>query len=181
VARTVLFACLTVAYPLGIWLLNGSLQPKHLAVVLALVGAMRLSVGGKGTWRWLGLVAFALAGWAALTNQAWPLRWYPVAVNAFLLALFGVSLVSGQSLVERLARLKQPHLPPHAVAYTRAVTQVWCLFFVLNGSIAAATVLFGTEAQWALYNGAVAYGLMGLVAGVEYCVRRRVQARLEPR
>ena len=41
----------------------------------------------------------------------------------------------------------------------------------------ALTALYGTDRQWALYNGAIAYGLIGLFAGVEYLVRLRVQAR----
>jgi uncharacterized membrane protein len=52
---------------------------------------------------------------------------------------------------------------------------VWCGFFLLNGSIALATTLWGTEAQWALYNGAIAYVLMGVIAAVEWLVRQRVR------
>ena len=71
-------------------------------------------------------------------------------VNASLLVLFAASLLHPPSLIERLARLQQPDLPAAAVAYTRRVTQVWCGFFVLNGSIAAYTALYASAAQWAL-------------------------------
>jgi uncharacterized membrane protein len=61
------------------------------------------------------------------------------------------------------------------VEYTRKVTLAWCGFFIGNGSIAAVTCLWGTDAQWALYNGGIAYGLMGAFAGAEYLVRLRVK------
>ncbi|EFN6861176.1 AMP-dependent synthetase [Escherichia coli] len=64
------------------------------------------------------------------------LLFYPVVVNAVMLAVFGGSLRSTMPIVERLARLQEPDLPEKAVRYTRRVTQVWCLFFIFNGRIA---------------------------------------------
>lgn len=58
------------------------------------------------------------------------LLFYPVVVNAVMLAVFGGSLRSTMPIVERLARLQEPDLPEKAVRYTRRVTQVWCLFFI---------------------------------------------------
>jgi uncharacterized membrane protein len=105
---------------------------------------------------------------------------YPLAVNAGLLVAFGLSLRPGATpVVERLARLQEPELPAHAVAYTRTVTKVWCGFFVLNASLSLATALWASEAVWALYNGALSYALMGLLFGGEWLVRRRVRARAE--
>ena len=76
-----------------------------------------------------------------------------------------------------LARLSEPDLPDVAIAYTRKVTLVWCAFFLVNGGIALATALWGTEAQWTLYNGGIAYVLMGLIAAVEWLVRKRVRGQ----
>jgi uncharacterized membrane protein len=177
VLRQVAFTALTLCYPLAIWLLGERVEPRWLALSLVLLGALRLAAARQRVWVGVALVAFALAALSGALNEAWPLRWYPVLVNASLLVLFGVTLVRGPSMVERLARLKEPELPPHAVAYTRRVTQAWCGFFAVNGSIAAATALFGTDRQWALYNGGIAYVLIGLFAGVEYLVRLRVKAR----
>ncbi|MFD2453464.1 COG4648 family protein [Ideonella paludis] len=108
-----------------------------------------------------------------------PLKLYPVWVNAVLLLVFGWSLWRGPPVIEQLARLSEPELPPRAVAYTRQVTQVWCGFFVLNGSVAAYTALACNEQTWAIYNGVVAYVLMGLLFGIEWCVRQRVKASVE--
>jgi uncharacterized membrane protein len=57
------------------------------------------------------------------------------------------------------------------------VTQVWCGFFVVNGTVAAATALWGSEATWALYNGGIAYGAMGLLFMGELMIRQVVKRR----
>jgi len=105
------------------------------------------------------------------------LRWYPVLVNSFLLALFGSSLLRGMPMAERLARLRERRLPPRAVRYTRRVTQVWCGFFVVNGLIAAGLTLWAPLSWWTLYNGLIAYAAMGLLFAVEWRIRQRVRAR----
>lgn len=104
---------------------------------------------------------------------------YPVLVNLAMLYTFGASLLHGPPLVERLARLREPELSPRAIAYTRRVTQAWCLFFAINGAIAGFTVLRGDPVLWALYNGVISYLLIALMFCVEWLVRRRVQ-RADP-
>jgi uncharacterized membrane protein len=53
----------------------------------------------------------------------------------------------------------------------------WCGFFIVNGSIAALTASVGSDRQWAVYNGGLAYLLMGVFAGDEYLIRLRVKAQ----
>jgi uncharacterized membrane protein len=77
-------------------------------------------------------------------------------------------------MIERFARLSEPELSPAGVRYTRHVTQVWCAFFVVNGAIAAYTAAFASREAWALYNGLIAYVLMGVLFGGERLVRRRL-------
>ncbi|MCY1551513.1 hypothetical protein D9M68_878490 [compost metagenome] len=103
------------------------------------------------------------------------LRWYPVLLSAMLLGLFGLSLKFGPPLVERLARLREPQLPEVAVRYTRTVTQVWALFFLVNGLLAASLTLWAPLAWWTLYNGLIAYLLMGLLFAGEWLVRQHVR------
>ena len=99
-------------------------------------------------------------------------------VSLLLLLLFARSLWQPQTLIERLARLQDPQLPAEAIRYTRRVTQVWCGFFVVNGTLALTTVLLGDMALWSLYNGLLSYLLMGTLMGGEWLLRRRLQARL---
>jgi uncharacterized membrane protein len=78
------------------------------------------------------------------------------------------------TLVERLARLTTPDLPPRGVRYTRRVTQVWCLFFIVNAALTTLTILHGDLALWSLYNGLISYVLIGVLMGGEWLVRRHV-------
>ena len=55
---------------------------------------------------------------------------------------------------------------PEAVRYTRRLTIVWCVFFVFNGLVAFWTAVAQPDEIWALYNGFIAYLLIGsLIVG----------------
>jgi uncharacterized membrane protein len=164
----------TLLYPLAIWLGRGRMEPHWLACLLLVAVATRLpSLKISPIARWSVAGALALAALAVWSNALLPLKLYPVLVNCALLAAFGYSLLSPPSIVERLARLREPDLPPAAIGYTRRVTQVWCVFFIFNGSVALATALWASEAVWSLYTSVIAYVLMGALFGVEYLFRRR--------
>ena len=102
------------------------------------------------------------------------LLFYPVIVNLAMLAGFGGSLWTAMPLVERLARLREPNLSPSGVRYTRVVTRVWCGFFIFNGGVALFTVLRGDMRLWTLWNGMIAYILMGTLMAGEWMVRQRM-------
>lgn len=123
----------------------------------------------------IALVGMALvsASWILKQNQ-W-LLYYPVVVNVVLLSLFGYSLIKSPPIVEQLARITEPDLPASGVAYTRKVTQVWCLFFLVNGSIALFTCLSQDIALWTIYNGGISYVLIGLLMSAEWLIRIRVR------
>ena len=55
-------------------------------------------------------IALCVASFMLKTHQL--LLFYPVVVNAVMLAVFGGSLWSAMPIVERLARLQEPDLPP---------------------------------------------------------------------
>lgn len=176
--RKLLWVALTATYPLLVYLGLAHAEPRALALLLLVLGLARfVTAGGSRQALAVALAALALAAFTAFSNNALPLKLYPVAVNAALLLLFGLSLWKGPTVVERLARLQEPELDAAGVAYTRRVTQVWCAFFVVNGGIALATALWASEQLWALYNGLIAYGLIGLLMGGEWLVRRRVRSR----
>ena len=106
-------------------------------------------------------------------------RLYPVIVNLGLLAYFTWSLIHPPSAVERIARISEPNLPPHAVAYTARVTLTWCFFFLINGSIALYTAIWSSLEVWTVYNGLIAYVAMGLLFSVEFIIRQRVRNAYE--
>lgn len=124
----VLAAALTALYPLALWLGHGRVEPRVMAGLLLLVVALRLpALRLHPNARWLALGALVLAALAMQANAALPLKLYPVLVNAGFLAVFGQSLVWPPSMIERLARVREPDLPAAAVAYTRRVTRAWCV------------------------------------------------------
>jgi uncharacterized membrane protein len=125
----------------------------------------------------LTLVGIASGVSMLLSNHPLAVRLNPVWISLTMLAVFGWSLYSPPSMIERFARLAQPQLPPHAIAYTRRVTQIWCVFFVVNAAVALWTALAASLPVWTLYNGLVSYLLMGLLLAIEFLVRRRMQRR----
>ena len=143
----------------GLWLARAATQPDNR--------------GG----RWMALVAILFCVLLAVVDDPALLRWYPVLVSAFMLALFGLSLKFGPPMVERLARLTEPQLPDIAIRYTRRVTWVWSGFFLVNGLIAATLTLWAPLSWWTLYNGLIAYGVMGLLFAIEWLIRQRVRGR----
>ncbi len=172
----VLTTLVILAYPLLIWYAHGRIEPRHLALVLLGVAALRLLTFRMGQrYRWMSLAALLLAAPALFWNALLPLKLYPVAISIGMLALFGASLLRPPSIIERIARIQDPDLPAFAIAYTRRVTQVWCLFFALNGGIAFATAVWASEAVWSLYTGLIAYLLMGALFAGEYLVRLYVR------
>lgn len=172
----VLAIALTLIYPLLIYLSIGRLAIWHMALLLGAMALLRYLAEPNRFWLCAGFGVWLLAGIAASTESLLLIKLYPVLVNALMLMLFVSSLVFPPSAIERLARLHEPNLDAHGVAYTRRVTQVWIGFFVFNLSAALYTSLVSSERVWALYNGMIAYVLMGLLFGVEYLVRRRVRA-----
>ena len=89
-----------------------------------------------------------------------------------MLGLFFNSLYQKETIIEKFARLKEPDLPPNAVSYIRNLTKIWCVFFFFNGAIALFTAFESSEKIWALYNGFIAYLLIGALMGGEWLYRR---------
>lgn len=175
---TVVTSLVTLLYPLAIWLGHGRVEPRLLALLLVLAAATRLpALKLSRASRWWLAGALLLAAVAIWNNALLPLKLYPVLVNLGMLTVFGYSLYAPPSMIERMARLSDPALPAYAVAYTRRVTQVWCGFFVINGMLALLTAVWASAAIWSLYNGVLAYVLMGCLFAGEYLVRIVVRRR----
>ena len=87
--------------------------------------------------------------------NAW-FRLYPAIVVFVFLALFASSLF-GTPLAEVFARKR-----------------AWVVFLLLHFAVTVATVFMSREI-WALYNGCIAYLLMGTMFLGEWIVRKRVK------
>lgn len=167
---------LGLAYPFIVYVGMGHLSPRLFALLLgALWLARALSPRQTPLSRTLSVAALAFCLVLALADSSALLLGYPVLINLALLALFAGSLCSGMPIIERLARLQEPQLPPAAVRYTRKVTWVWVGFFSVNAAIATGLALWAPLTWWTLYTGLIAYLLMGLLFAGEWLVRQRVR------
>ena len=166
----------TLLYPLIVYFGLGRIEPRWIALFLLAIALGRAAISREPVWLAAAAGAGLLVAASMLGNRLMPLKIYPAMVSGVLLAVFGLSLRHPPTAIERIARLTQPDLPPEAVAYTRKVTVVWCLFFVVNGSLALGTAMWASDRVWALYNGLIAYVLMGALFAGEWLVRRRVLA-----
>ena len=180
---SVVSAAVLFAYPFAVYFGIRHWGLTAVAGLLVAIFALRFLLGTKLPLREQRYLAL-LTGGAGLVltllgsvfrEQGW-LTIYPVVVNAAMFTVFAASLWQKQTIIERLARLQHPNLPPSGVEYTRNVTKVWCCYFVLNGFIALVTC-FMPLPVWTLYNGLVSYLIAGLLFISEWLVRRRVLRR----
>ena len=166
-------------YPIVIFFGLRLTEPRYVALMLVVILLLRRNRQAARLLASLSRVDLAvltglllLAVSTAVSNSELLLRLYPAAVNLGMLLLFGGSLLFPPSMIERFARLGEADLPPAAIGYTRRVTQIWCIFFVGNGALAICTALYASRDDWALYNGCIAYLLMGALFGGEWLFRR---------
>ncbi|WP_116135655.1 hypothetical protein [Trinickia diaoshuihuensis] len=175
--RAAASVALKLAYPVVILAFLRIGSPRFIGVaLLALLWLQRwLGAGSIGALlakftrlEWAAALAMTgLSAAIAVTDSEALLRAYPIVVNASMLVAFGATLVGGgPSMVEKFARVRRPELDARAVRYTRRVTQVWCVFFAINGAVSTLCALWASRALWALYNGLITYLLIGvLIAG----------------
>lgn len=145
-----------------------------LAVLMMLLWLSRALLTPEPSQKYL---AFAVCGFFLVSlwiQQEQLMYWYPVLINALFFSVFFSSLYSKRSFIERLARLKHADLPPQGVTYTRTITKIWCVFFLINGSIATILALYASHQWWAIYTGILAYLLMAILFAGELIYRKWV-------
>jgi uncharacterized membrane protein len=177
---------LAVGYPVAVYLGLQYLPPRVVGVPLALLFALRLwlsrhQLKDHGDLLFpVSSLALLCALLAVLFDSELSLRLMPVAINAATLILFAYTFWQPPTMIERFARLVEPELDQDGIAYTRVATKAWCVFFAANGLVALYTALFSSMAVWTLYNGLIAYGLLGLMFAGEYAVRQWLRGRKAP-
>ena len=78
-----------------------------------------------------------------------PFRWLPVFVLGLLASVFGRSLLSGNvALIERIARVDNPELPPPLCRYTRRLTAAWAVWLAVAALLSLAAALAGVAPGW---------------------------------
>ena len=149
-----------------------------IALITFLVGTSRKKSFFHGSLVLLGVGALCL-----VTNSSVILRFYPLLMNVLFLAVFGSTFFLPPNMIFRFAKMQDKTIsgsPGEKMieAYCRKVTIVWCVFFIINGSIAAWTIFFGSDVLWSVYNGGISYLLIGLLFTAEFLVRKMVQKNI---
>ena len=164
-----------LAYPFLVYFGLRLASPAALGVVLLTVLALRLVVDRQDNARRSFAPAFWVAAAVALLlvvlSPLAGLQSYPILLSLGFAGLFAHSLWQPPTMIERIARLREPNLPPSAVVYTRKVTAVWLGFFLANAAISAATAIGGSLELWTLYNGFISYVIMGVLFVSEWILR----------
>ncbi|PIT12435.1 hypothetical protein [Snodgrassella alvi] len=142
------------------------------AVLMAIIWLLRAWFNKKPLQKIFSCAVMLLFVLLAWWHSATAMYWYPVMMNMLMLLVFGASLFSRQSIIERLARLQHPDLPETGVHYTRRVTQIWCGFFCMNILLTTGLILGKYWYAWTVYTGVISYLLMGILFGGEFLYRR---------
>lgn len=174
----VINALLVAGYPLAVYVGLTRLSARGVGLVMLLLLLPTLALKFRNAKREdlavalrVPLSIMAVAGLSALLDDPRFVLGTPVLINLLLLFQFAGSLRT-TPIVERFARMQQPELSQAQLGYCRSVTKVWCVFFVLNALVSAVLAVRGPVSAWALYTGVIAYVLIGVVATVEYVVRK---------
>lgn len=177
-------AIFTVGFPAFIFFAHDVVAPAVIALVGVGLLLARLFTASRHAEPvvLLGLAAgAALLAVAAATGDQTTMLMYPTLVNASLAALFSITLWRPPSLAERLARMQGMEVSPEGVVYTRRVTAMWVLFFLINGSVAGVLAIWGDLATWAIFTGVLGYVMAGVLMAAELVFRRYYKARLARR
>ena len=176
------FGIIAVLYPLLVFYGLQVWNVRTLALILIVVFILRgILLGAHEQGASLNLVVVVMAlmvvGGAFITNQPAYFLYYPVIMSLAMLSVFLLSVLRPPTVIEKIARVWEPDLPPEGVRYTRNVTLLWCVFFSVNGGVAWYTVHYCSYEQWMLYNGLISYLLMGMLFAGEYAYRQWVVKR----
>lgn len=171
-------SALSLVYPLLIFFGLARFAPRSVALVLGGLIGLRWLIARRGRVRRpsAAIVAAAACGGAlillcALFDDERFLLALPVLINVALLSIAVTSLIGGGSIIESLARMQVDDLSTEEVRYCRAVTRVWCAFFICNGVTISGFALAGSRALWTLYTGCISYLLIGVLFAVEFVYR----------
>jgi len=157
-------ALLAAAYPFVVYYGLNHYSASVFAWVLFALLIVRVVIKGnyKEPSQWMQLVV--VGGFCiivAVVNSEELLRYYPVLMSLGFSALFAFSLRSKTSLIERFAKMSGTEYSPQALNYMRSLTLVWAIFLAFNAVIAAYTACCMSLKSWTLYNGLLAYFLLG--------------------
>ena len=99
---------------------------------------------------WNSILLMVIGGLGFIINTNMIPKLFSVFVNIMLLYNFGITLFRPPVMIYRFAVLADKTIPESPgqkkiAAYCYKVTVIWVVFFIINGSIAAFTVFYGSD------------------------------------
>ena len=159
-----LLATVAALYPLLVYFGLSRWGVAPLAALLLATALLRMLLTHgwrKPLQRWLIALLTLLCAAAWVEGSPAALKVYPVLMNAAATLTFALSLQDAKPLLERIAErfttLDDDDLD--ARPYLRKLTLIWALLLGANTLVSAYMACCMTTQAWAVYNGAIVYGL----------------------
>ncbi len=166
----VIFNGANFAYPFLLWFYKDAYLVEIL-LFMALLWATKWFIGRKISDILLAMLFLALA----LIKSEFLIYLYPVIINLSFLAIFASSL-NGEAIITKFAKISAKKqgkiLDENALNYTRKLTILWCVFFVLNALVCVILASFSNKAAWTIYTGVISYVLIGILFFGEMIFRK---------
>ncbi len=103
-------------------------------------------------------------------TELFVVKLYPVFANLTVFLVFFISIFSKETVIQKFAKAVDGELSPNAIIYTRHLTYIWSGLTFFNFLMSLISVFMSTK-FWAVYNGFIAYLLIGTLLCVEYIIR----------
>lgn len=147
-----------------------------LATLLAYLALKEFIKHRELRWWMIALASCAAALlWSAAVVPETVIYLPPVLINLALLLVFGRTLLPGQTpLITRLALLMDQNLSAAASHYTRSVTWVWAVYFLLMTISAIILAVVAPVEIWSAFANFLQYLMVPLLFVAEFQVRRQV-------
>ena len=193
----ILFIIASIIYPVIVFVclvvLKMPVKVLSLFVIFIALVYLLVATGGRGSLKskvkknskFILSASLLVAGGVVCiaTGKTLFIKLYPLVMNIVFLFTFSSTLFIRPNICFRLACLKDKNLATSLIAsrvedYCHSVTLVWCIFFVINGTIALFTILSGNDKMWSIYNGGISYALMGIIFAVEFIIRMVVNSKM---
>ncbi len=175
----VLASVIGVAYPFAVYFGLQFFTPLVISIGLMVFLGFRIVLQWHDKKETIHIVSLGLticvAGILAFVDTMLAVKSYPISLCLSLAFVFGYSLLHPPAIIERFARMVEPDLNESGVHYTRNVTFIWIIFFILNACISLWTALYSDLKTWTFYNGFLSYIFMGCLFAVEFVVRQFVK------
>jgi len=179
VLNRVIAIALIAAYPLLVHIALVFAVPHLLSIapMLFLAGVCWQGLANRNKMAWL---VFSLLCSAILLLEYLGLTLYllflpPVVIPLLLLFIFGRTLHSGREpLITAIGEAARGPLSQAMRSYTRRLTQLWCLVFVVMIGWSAILPWLKQPELWSWFTNIINYGVVGVLFVGEFMLRKKL-------